>query len=580
MNTKGTFTDAPQCESLWTIDEANRLGCEMTYLADVQKARGAFFTPMKISQFILDWAIRGAADRVLEPSCGDAAFLLPAAARLDKLGVPGRQLAGRLHGIDIHAPSVGDAAARLREKGHSATITCSDFFDVEPEPFYDAVIGNPPFIRYQDFSGPARAKSLRAALVQGVRLTSLASSWAAFTVHASQFLNDKGRLGFVLPAELLAVNYAAEVRRFLLSRFSKVRLVLFEHLVFPGVQEEIVLLLAEGRGSASCFEVYQAHNLSDLDGIDTTSWQAFSPQHGEKWTSALLPSTALATYRRVTREGKGFCKLIDWADTYLGSVTGDNKFFTLTTAEVAEHGLQDKDLLPISPPGARHLRGLTFTKKAWSQLAREGARCYLFYPGNGRPSAAATRYIARGEKLNVHKAYKCQNRNPWWRVPLPDVPDFIFTYMNHDRPRLTANDAGIYALNSVYGVKLHSDLHNAGLKSLPIACLNSATVLGSEIVGRAYGGGLLKHEPKEADMLPVPAPETIRAVEKDLQLLRPQLDGSLRSGNLTSAMAAVDEVILSGHLGLSDADIMELRQARELFFNRRMTRARGNRGKD
>jgi adenine-specific DNA-methyltransferase len=39
----------------------------------------------------------------------------------------------------------------------------------------------------------------------------------------------------VLPAELLSVNYAAPVRRYLTERFAHVRLVLFDERVFPGV---------------------------------------------------------------------------------------------------------------------------------------------------------------------------------------------------------------------------------------------------------------------------------------------------------------------------------------------------------
>ena len=77
----------------------------------------------------------------------------------------------------------------------------------------------------------ARDGARRAALAQGVGLTALASSWAAFVVHAVSFLAVGGRMGLVLPAELLSVNYAAPVREFLLRRFERVRLVLFDERV-------------------------------------------------------------------------------------------------------------------------------------------------------------------------------------------------------------------------------------------------------------------------------------------------------------------------------------------------------------
>jgi adenine-specific DNA-methyltransferase len=340
----------------------------MTAEEKAQKARGAFFTPPEISQFLVDWALRTPSDRILEPSCGDAAFLIPAALRLLALGA--LNTATQIHGIDIHTPSVESARSTLKERGFSATIQAGDFFDQEPHPKFDAVVGNPPFVRYQDFSGVARAKILRAALSHGVRLTSLASSWAAFTIHASEFLNDTGRLGLVLPAELLSVNYASEVRRFLLGRFAKVRLVLFEQLVFPGVLEDVVLLLAEGRGNATHFEVYQARDAKALATLDSSLQQGFTPLANEKWTPALIPTDALETYRQVTGSA-AFSKLMDWGNTYLGSVTGNNDYFTLSPADFARAGLSQSEVLKISPPGARHLRGLTFTQRAWDQLAKD-----------------------------------------------------------------------------------------------------------------------------------------------------------------------------------------------------------------
>lgn len=537
----------------------------------LRKARGAFFTPPQISRFIAHWAVRRACDRVLEPSCGEAAFLLPAAERLRDLGAA-RLSESQLAGVEIHAASAAAAAERLRQAGADPEIVVGDFFDHEPDRPVDAVIGNPPYVRYQSFSGEARAKALQMALAQGVRLTGLASSWAAFTVHAARFLAPEGRLGLVLPAELLSVNYAAEVRRFLLDRFAKVRLVLFEQRVFPGVMEEVVLLLAEGSGGAAAFEVYQARGLDDLARLDTAAWVGFTPRGGEdKWTPALLPSAARDAFRGLT-EGPDFAVLLDWGETYLGAVTGNNAYFTLTHAEAAEWDIRPAELLPISPPGARHLRALDFTSAAWQRLADDGKRCLLFRPG-ARPSAAARRYIAAGEKAKVHLGYKCANRAPWWKVPLVERPDLLLTYMNHDRPRLIANSAEVQLLNSLYGVKLHADRRALGRALLAAACLNSVTLLGAEMVGRAYGGGLLKHEPKEADLLPVPAPATLDAIAAPLQALLPDL-----AAHPTKAVTLVDDLLLRRHLGLSPAAVEELRQARATLFQRRLRRARGPRG--
>ncbi|MDQ0027880.1 hypothetical protein J2X90_005716 [Variovorax paradoxus] len=55
-------------------------------------------------------------------------------------------------------------------------------------------------------------------------------------------------MGLVLPAELLSVNYAAPVRRFLFGRFRDVELVLFDEQVLPAaeVEADVGLLLADG----------------------------------------------------------------------------------------------------------------------------------------------------------------------------------------------------------------------------------------------------------------------------------------------------------------------------------------------
>jgi hypothetical protein len=526
--------------------------------------------------FISDWAIRSSSDHVLEPSCGEAAFLSDAAVRLSAKGAKKAKLNTQLHGVEIHRGSANAAATLLGEQGYAADIKVADFFDVAPAAQYDCVIGNPPYVRYQSFAGAARTKGLEAALRHGVRLSGVTNAWAAFVVHASQFLKPDGRLGLVLPAELLAVKYAAEVRRFLLQRFAKVRLVMFEELVFPGVLEDVVLLLAEGTGPAPHFEVHQARDLAALTTASTATWLGYTPERDGKWTPALQPKGTFETFQAIVA-GEGYSPLLKWGETTLGAVTGGNAFFAMTRDDAALHRIPERELHKISPPGSRHLRGLAFSDAAWEEQAREGAACLLFLPDAEKPSAAAQRYIEHGETQKVHTGYKCRMRKPWWRVPLVRMPDLLLTYMDHERPRLVANDAKVLHLNSLYGVNLRHGLKELGRDVLPIATLNTVSLLSAEMMGRSYGGGLLKFEPKEADGWAVPSESALRATADELKALRPQLSTFLRQNDVAGAVKLVDRVLLVKHLGINAADIAKLREAREAMFSRRKSRGRGSR---
>lgn len=544
----------------------------MTIPQRSSKARGAFFTPPQIADFIANWAVRSAEDLILEPSCGDAEFLIAAGKRQTGLGA-GLFLGEALTGIEVHQETAISARTRLNSHGcHAATVINDDFFDVDCSPIYDAIIGNPPFIRYQDFAGDARRKAAAAALRQGVRLTGLASSWAAFVLHACGFLSPGGRLALVLPAELLGVQYASDVRRFLLDRFRCVKLVLFEELVFPGVQEEVVLLLAEGEGSTSNFEVFQARNLENLTTWDNLNWTTFAPNGDEKWTPALLDPVQIAAYQSV-QDSLFFEALGEWGQPYLGAVTGNNTFFTFSNEQIKQLGIPKKELLRISPPGSRHLRSLIFSLAAWAELGAEGKRCYLFYPRSKVLSKAAQDYIADGERRGIHEAYKCANRRPWWRVPLVPISDLLLTYMDRDNPRLITNRAAVHHLNSLYGIAIRDGRKTIARDLLPMAFLNSITLLSAEIVGRAYGGGLLKLEPTEAERLLVPSHSVILRCERTLRSLRPQLSVALRSGNLSRIVRLVDRELLVRGMKTDSDHLTILREARSTLQDRRYARS-------
>ena len=107
-----------------------------------------------------------------------------------------------------------------------------------------------------------------------------------------------------------------------------------------------------------------------------------------------------------------------------------------------------------------------------------------------------------------------------------------------------------------------------------MASLTSMTLLGAETVGRAYGGGMLKLEPKEADRLPVPPPAVIEAAAGRLRALWPRVAGLLRGGKPLDAVALVDDVLLVGELGMTHTEVAVLRKAHAALTARRMARRR------
>lgn len=540
--------------------------------AELRKARGAFFTPDAITRYVADWAIRSPEDTVLEPSAGDAAFLVQAVRRLHEHGSD----APAVDGVEIHAHSASIARRRVKEAGGSSNITVSDFFLVEPQARYSVVVGNPPYIRYQDFAGESRIRSRAAALKAGVSLTALASSWAAFTIHSALFLKEGGRMGLVLPAELLSVNYAAAVRQFLFDRFRSVELVLFTEQVFPEAEADVVLLLADGfnQGPTDHATIYQAQ---DADALATLSgpltWKPADPS--AKWTGLLVDPDAVEPLRTLRVEGH-FTSLDSWGDTTLGMVTGNNRYFALSPARVKELGLPRKDLVRLSPPGSSHLRGLELSSSAMTRLGQQGKATWLFRPV-GDPSPAAQAYIDAGHLAGVDEAYKCRVRKPWYRVPLLPPADLMLTCMNADTPRLTTNTTGAHHLNSVHGVYLNAQIRELGRDLLPIASLNSVTLLNAEMVGRSYGGGILKLEPREADVWAMPSPAHVQARAEHLRPIKQEVVKLLQRGNLIAAVKLVDSVLLIDPEVVTESELDHVRDAHTALAGRRQARGRSGR---
>jgi adenine-specific DNA-methyltransferase len=548
------------------------------------KLRGGYYTPPDVARFLVKWAVQSPSCSILEPSCGDGVILQAAAEVLTERGATADEAARQIYAVEVQPAEANKAGNRLSQMGVHLPpdhIHSGDFFAYCEEHLsrgpllgpglakrtFDAVIGNPPFIRYQNFDREHQAIAFRLMRSAGLHPNRLTNTWAAFLVASTLLLGKHGRLAMVIPAELLQVNYASEIRAFLCQRYGQITIVTFRELLFDGIQQEIVLVLGSVDGSHShgirTLELGSARDLSTYDqshlsGLELKPMSAPS----DKWTRYFLSGRemglidSLKSDPRLTVSG-------DVLDVDVGIVTGENSFFLLSERKTRDWSLRDH-VQPIVSRSS-HLKGITFTQSDWSAHSREQAPVYLLLPPDDdfeSLPAPLKSYIKNGESLGVHTGYKCRIRDPWYRVRSVWSPDAFMLRQVHAYPKLVLNKTRATSTDTVHRVRFKTDTNTS---TVACAFINSLTFAFTELVGRSYGGGVLTFEPSEAERMPLPL---VGAEALEV----PAIDGLMRQGRIEDALDRNDEALLVRGLGLTPDDVATLRGVWTKLRDRRINR--------
>ena len=513
--------------------------------ASPDKVRGGYYTPAAVARFLARW-VRAAGPKILEPSCGDGAILRELAA-----------LSDRARGVELVAPEAVKARAH-------APVDSENLFTWVSSPQegrWDAVAGNPPYIRFGNWTAEQREPALELMRRNGLRPSRLTNAWVPFVVASTVLTRDGGRVGLVLPAELLQVTYAAQLREFLLSRFSEITLVTFDRLVFNGILQEVVLFCGvRGAGPAGIRTV----RLADADALAHADLNVpFAPallHESEKWTKYFLQPEQIQLLRTLRRSDT-MTTLGQLAEVDVGIVTGRNSFFTFTDAQADALGLTPHCVPLVSR--STQLSGLVYDSDCRAIDIAAQHRTWLLDAPDNPTDPALLAHIEAGVAAGVHTGYKCSIRAPWWSTPSLWFPDLFMLRQIHRAPRLTVNAAAATSTDTVHRVRVKPDIDP---KALAAVFHNSATFAFAEIMGRSYGGGILELEPGEAEQLPIPPTVCADAdLAADVDLL-------LRANEIDKALDVVDRHVLVDGLGWSPEVAAQCRSAWVALRDRRTKR--------
>lgn len=518
------------------------------------KLRGGYYTPAPVASFLTKWVLSKNPNSVLEPSCGDGAFI----RAINELSPSKFQLIG-VELLEEEADKARNEASL--NQNIDAQIINGNFLQWSLEQLtidkrVDAVIGNPPYIRYQYLSESDQRFAEQLFKNNNLNFTKHTNAWVPFVIASLDLLRAGGRLAMVIPSELLHVLHAMSLRTYLLDKCSRILMIDPNELLFEDALQGTVLLMVEKKienKPSDGVAVLAAPNNDFLKENPEIIFESAKYVSGDvlngKWMKVLLDKEELEVFQRVIQL-PSVKKFSDIAKVDVGIVTGANKFFLVDNATVSKYQLQEFAKPMFGRSG--HCPGIVYSQVVHASNVENGMPTNFIAIGKvdfkDLPSLAQ-KYILEGENQNLHTRYKCRIRTPWYSVPSVYATNLGMLKRAHNYPRLILNTAGAYTTDTAYRITT-----SLNPEKLVYCFINSLTALTAEMEGRHYGGGVLEMVPSEIEKLLVPIVEV-----KDMDLS--DLDFRISNNHDADELFTTQDKKVLKAAGLSEKDCFMIHQA-------------------
>lgn len=608
---------------------------------DERKALGQFYTHPKIAQTISEWAIYENGDRdprVLDPASGSGTFTVEAYKKIRDLvpDISHQEIVDHLVAIDInrfplHLTALNVASQNISKRTDRLHLFHDSFFNIDPGTqfletsridgeeqeelgTFDAVIGNPPYIdqgslypdkehfrrHLKEFSSNGK----RPYYDGDKRLSKRSDAYVYFVTHGTQFLDEGGRLGFIIPTKWMMTGYGEDFQEFIYSEYKIEAVVGFGARAFEDAFVDGALLLMERcedeeerRENITKFtQIRDTMEVQDI--LDTVNFEygleaerEILVQNREAYRTVAVRQGVLMDketkkVRHYLTAPQAFIELLEnpnmvqldelLEDCRYGLKSGANDFFYIEEENLPQLGIDDKFLTPLVKWIKQLEKGVPLTD--------ETTNLYVFHlhdyikevrtrddvrggdldqrvknalRKDGHDNAIA--YIEEGEAQGYDDNYTCKQREVWF--DLGDVQPADIVHPKGFKYRVFASrNEGLIVNDRLYCLDVAEDIDEKAL----LAYLNSTVYQAVvETWGRNEGRGMLEMMTYETQQVPA---LNIRALPEEVVEELAEAYRAFENGE-EGTQDRIDELVLAAS-GI-DTEVEEFQEMTMNVTNRR-----------
>ena len=468
------------------------------------RKKGQFWTPDWIAEAMVGYLVAGGCQTLFDPAVGAGAFFRAAKRLTSEIN-----RISMLSGTEIDPCSLEEALISGLSKSDIANVQIRDFVLDPPKGSFDGIVANPPYIRHHRLpsSTKSQLKALSTRLV-GKPLDGRAGLHIYFLIRALQLLDENGKLAFIMPSDTCEGVFARDLWQWITTNYCLEAVVTFapEATPFPAVDTNPIILMITNAPTKEHFLWVECRQ-PNTEQLKRWTLSSFSETgealivHNRRLSEALFIGLSRPPGEKVSFD----LTLSTFAKTMRGIATGANEFFFLTQEQASVIGIPKEFLVP-AVGRIRDVPGDEITTETIEVLRRVG-RPTLLFSLDGRPIGQFPKevqdYLRRGVEIGISKRTLISTRRPWYKMERRSVPPILFAYLGRRNTRFIRNFAGVLPLTGFLCVYPHQEDCDF-IDKLWKVLQHPKTIGNLALVGKSYGSGAIKVEPRALERLPLP----------------------------------------------------------------------------